>query len=594
MTSATHRMALAATALSVAIAGCGDDAPAQDADATGSDAGADAGADAPVDDAGDASAGGNVWYGSIDALVATNCGGCHIDGGAAPFALDSPQDWEVWGPSAIASIDAERMPPWMPDPTCRELEHERIMAVPDRERLRQWLDAGRPEGDPSMASPTPERFEFVPDIELRMPEPYTPSLREADDYRCFILGEPFAADTWITGANIEPGNGLVHHVLTYALDGSDLEAALEADAAEDGPGYTCFGGPVPGAANPSDVSGPITGAGFAERLSGAGGLPLQIGAWVPGQVPTVEPEGVAALVREGSSIVMQIHYSIAAGDPMPDADTALLLQTSDDAPELVRRTIPLPMLQLEIPAGEPEVINQVTFTHRNAEPLVIRGMTGHMHLLGTRIQADIVRADGTRECGLAIPEWDFNWQQSYRMPAGQWVELERGDAIELTCVYDNTMQNQPVVNGVQIEPRDVTWGEGTLDEMCLLYLDTVAPWEPEEEDDGAACPASCFAACDADDAACLLACAGDDLECVGCVLGAAVDCGGTVCLAGLATSRECLTVCTTETATLGGSLDECLRATCDEAYSGVVSCLSDLLTTPACALPIMSCAAPVP
>ena len=47
------------------------------------------------------------------------------------------------------------------------------------------------------------------------------------------------------------------------------------------------------------------------------------------------------------------------------------------------------------------------------------------------------------------------------------MRLEAGDRVEMTCVWDNSPENQPVVGGVKQTPRDVTWGEGTLDEMCL-------------------------------------------------------------------------------------------------------------------------------
>jgi hypothetical protein len=45
----------------------------------------------------------------------------------------------------------------------------------------------------------------------------------------------------------------------------------------------------------------------------------------------------------------------------------------------------------------------------------------------------------------------------------------------MTCVYDNSAAHQPVVNGVQQAPRDVAWGEGTLDEMCLTYAVVLVP-----------------------------------------------------------------------------------------------------------------------
>jgi hypothetical protein len=42
--------------------------------------------------------------------------------------------------------------------------------------------------------------------------------------------------------------------------------------------------------------------------------------------------------------------------------------------------------------------------------------------------------------------------------------------MQLTCEYDNSAANQPVIDGVQQPPKDVAWGEGTADEMCLNYF----------------------------------------------------------------------------------------------------------------------------
>ena len=47
-----------------------------------------------------------------------------------------------------------------------------------------------------------------------------------------------------------------------------------------------------------------------------------------------------------------------------------------------------------------------------------------------------------------------------------------GDSLRLSCTWDNSEANQPVIDGQVAAPHDVQWGEGTTDEMCLgvLYL----------------------------------------------------------------------------------------------------------------------------
>ena len=51
----------------------------------------------------------------------------------------------------------------------------------------------------------------------------------------------------------------------------------------------------------------------------------------------------------------------------------------------------------------------------------------------------------------------------------------QGDELRLQCHFDNSAGNQPVVDGVPEEPRDIHWGEGTTDEMCLGMLQITRP-----------------------------------------------------------------------------------------------------------------------
>jgi hypothetical protein len=54
------------------------------------------------------------------------------------------------------------------------------------------------------------------------------------------------------------------------------------------------------------------------------------------------------------------------------------------------------------------------------------------------------------------------------------LELRAGDTVRLTCRWDNSAANQPIVDGVQQQPREVRWGESSLDEMCLGGLTTTS------------------------------------------------------------------------------------------------------------------------
>ena len=67
------------------------------------------------------------------------------------------------------------------------------------------------------------------------------------------------------------------------------------------------------------------------------------------------------------------------------------------------------------------------------------------------------------------------WQQTYFFPEDEPVMVASDTVFHMSCSFNNSPSNQQIVNGEQLEPRDVTWGDSTLDEMCLTYLLTEIP-----------------------------------------------------------------------------------------------------------------------
>ena len=90
-----------------------------------------------------------------------------------------------------------------------------------------------------------------------------------------------------------------------------------------------------------------------------------------------------------------------------------------------------------------------------------------------------------------------------------------GDTFKLTCEYDNSEMNQQVVNGERLTPKRVSWGDGTLDEMCLSFITVL----DEHEEQKARCEGldTCRASCENPDSfECLNNCVADDPDCSQC------------------------------------------------------------------------------
>jgi hypothetical protein len=83
------------------------------------------------------------------------------------------------------------------------------------------------------------------------------------------------------------------------------------------------------------------------------------------------------------------------------------------------------------------------------------------------------------ECFFESPSYDFEWQRLYTYDAeiNDLPIVRPGDALRFTCTYDNSMDNDTLVDALDSQglesPVDVYIGDTTLDEMCLLVLQTL-------------------------------------------------------------------------------------------------------------------------
>ncbi|MGC6509551.1 MAG: hypothetical protein ACON4U_14105 [Myxococcota bacterium] len=514
------------------------------------------------------------WYGGIQPVVAERCARCHTEGGVGPFALDTYEVMQPLAGVALASIESGSMPPWMPDPSCREYHEQRLMSAAEVAAFRTWVDSGTPEGDTSLdVVPPPESMRLDPTHRAVVPAGFVPDTSNRDEYRCFILDIDFEEETYIVANDVIPGSSQVHHVLVYALEPEFKEELVQIDEASEKQGYKCFGSPYP------------DGSSF----SYADGLPNQIGAWVPSIEPVVLPENTAFVVEAGSPIVMQVHYSALGGEPTEDTTTYEMV-VSTEQPSKILSTRPLAIQNLDIPAGESDVSITGYFGNYRNEAMEVRSIAGHMHLLGESITAKRITEDGSEECMMDIPEWDFGWQQSY-MPL-ETLRIEPNELMEVTCTYNNSAENQPIVNGEQQEPVDVGWGDGTLDEMCLVYVTLVEDYKAPPPSDSGVCYGAdeCIADCGDDPSVdCLLGCENMDIPCFGCVIDRIYDCALSPCGVQSFMAQECLTACYTNSIMLDGTFDNCMSAQCPVEYSALLECIDPLVTGDDCESALQSC-----
>lgn len=508
-----------------------------------------------------------TWSGKIRSMVAEECTTCHHTGGSAPFVFETYDEVADSATLMLFAMEAGSMPPWPGNPDCNTYTNERLLREKDIARFRRWVEADMPMGDetePISVTTTP----FSPTLTAQSSEPYTPTLSSTgDDYRCFLLDAEFEEEAWVTGSEVLPGSAAVHHVQVFAVVGNQLERALELDAEDETVGYTCFGGPLPSGDN----------GGFNPSF------PTQIASWAPGTEPRIFADDLGARLEAGSRLVIQVHYSAVGGEAVPD-QTGVALALEEAARPLELHAAPLAITDLRIPAGASDASFTRTFTNWSDEPAEVASLVPHMHLLGTSISARHVTADGEEaQCGVAVDAWDFEWTLPYRLEEP--LIIAPGEGLEVTCTYDNSAENQPVVDGEQQDPRTVNWGDDTLDEMCLMYLGVVRPWDADAapDADALACePAdACYAGSDRSFTS-LMACEEASIDCALCTLQNGISCGLTTCALQFISAADCATECAVSTNAFGGSADACLRNRCPESYVELLTCADEVMMSGSC------------
>lgn len=380
-------------------------------------------------------------------ILARQCLGCHRTGGIAPFALGSYTEARAHAAAIADSTATRRMPPFLIDNSgaCNTFVDTPWLTEREIETIGRWVELGAPRGEPSAAQSQAEVAAPPGGEEAPAPPPpivvgatldpetdYQPREELGDDYRCFLVDPGNTEDRFLTGYEVVPGDpSIVHHVILYSIDDDGgMSRAVQLDAEEPGPGYTCFGT-----------------SGLSIQSSRA------VAAWAPGTAATRYPAGTGIRLHGGRRAIMQVHYNTENGVGPDRTRIHLELAPAVDRPAEI---LAVADLALNAPGGQDRYLTEPIRITPGVGGFV-HGVYPHMHKLGRELHARVVHTDESSNCLAEVPAWDFSWQRFYFLDRPQYVL--GSDRIELSCAYDTRGRAEPV-----------RWGEGTGDEMCLLGL----------------------------------------------------------------------------------------------------------------------------
>ncbi|MGB1100487.1 MAG: hypothetical protein ACPGYS_06230, partial [Flavobacteriales bacterium] len=104
-----------------------------------------------------------------------------------------------------------------------------------------------------------------------------------------------------------------------------------------------------------------------------------------------------------------------------------------------------------------------------AADLSLLSVAPHCHLIGESWEVFATSPNNQDTIPLiSIPSWDFNWQGFFTFPT--LTKIPAGYTLHGIASYDNTSANPFNPN---VPPQNVTFGEGTTDEMFFVFFDYV-------------------------------------------------------------------------------------------------------------------------
>jgi mono/diheme cytochrome c family protein len=382
----------------------------------------------------------------ISRLVQAHCQECHRPGEAAPFALMNYSDTAAWSAAIGEAVADRRMPPWHADPAHGHFRNERRLSDADRAALLAWVDQGCPEGDPA---DLPKPREFVkgwhigePDAVFTVPEAIAVPAQAPKGgipYKFIVATEPFPEEKWIQAVECRPGApSVVHHITAFLVPpGTDVARWQER-------------------MNKGFVLSSYSDDCF---LCGYG----------PGEDALAFPPGQARRIPKGARIAFELHYTPNGTACTDQSRIGMIYAKEPPRQQVLSGSVMEFMLLIPPGAADYRVVASKTFSR----PVVLLGLSPHMHTRGKSFTFRLVQPDGRRQTLLAVPRYDFNWQTNYYL--AEPIHIAKGAKLECEAHYDNSTAN--LNNPDPTKP--VMWGEQSWQEMMAGFFDYCWDDEPK-------------------------------------------------------------------------------------------------------------------
>jgi hypothetical protein len=168
--------------------------------------------------------------------------------------------------------------------------------------------------------------------------------------------------------------------------------------------------------------------------------------------------GLGFMIPAGAMLLLELHY-VATGEVTTDR-TAVGLVFAKERIQKRLRHFRCVAHRFAIPPGAPH--HALTASRTFPRDATGIGLFSHMHLRGKDMVFRAAYPDGREDVLLAIPNYSFDWQMSYRWPDGK-MKFPKGTRVEVTAHFDNS-----AFNPYNPDPT-ATIGEGLQSTSEMMY-----------------------------------------------------------------------------------------------------------------------------
>ena len=370
---------------------------------------------------------------NVAPIFVEQCQSCHRDGGIAPWAMTDYRMLQAFAPAIREAVVNKKMPPGQIDRKYADvIINHRTLSPSEMQTIVQWIDSGATvEGDRDpLTETTYSTSEWVhgePDMIIEVPPQEIPAGPSAIPYRYVSVPLGLTEDKRLRGSEYLPSEPTVmHHMLNSVV--------------------------LPGQGSMNILG--TQGGGQAEMNYSS------ISAYVPGGDPDYYDENTGGLLRAGSVVNLQLHYTPDGTARTDNARIGLYFHDEGVVPEDRMAgdcACIFPDKWTPIPPYDPNFVQTAEVVLKR--DINLHTFLPHMHFRGKSMKATAFYPDGSSEELIDVPVYDYAWQLSYT-----WKEpkfLPKGTRLFVEGAFDNSAENP-----MNPDPsRLVPWGQMSEDEM---------------------------------------------------------------------------------------------------------------------------------